>query len=440
MKKYFSQYHWKIFFSLLLLPSLTNCDKWRLEKESFPKVITLDYEVGRNATEALLFGEIVGMVENDLVEECGHVWGLTPDSLFLGNTNGHRRLGKRGNGRFQTDISGLTPGKTYFYRAYIRNKYKTTLYGEIWDLSTPSFSPVFSLDSITRQMGELRVNIYTTISNLSESVGLPITSYGIIWSDNPLPNVFYDPFVPQQEILITEDSISYLSEVTLPGGKIFLRPYLLIGDNAYYGNSVPYTIDNVWIQKADFEGEARYSAVGFSIGQKCYLGTGISGNGEKILKDFWEYDPLSDIWTKKADFGGGPRYYAVGFSIDQKGYIGTGLGENSEFKKDFWEYDPVSDSWTPLADFEGGERTSAIGFSIGNKGYLGTGWGAGGFLNDFWEYCPETDIWVKKTNLGGTERGDAVGFSINLKGYITTGGIIPAFQQPYKDFWEYIPD
>ena len=41
----------------------------------------------------------------------------------------------------------------------------------------------------------------------------------------------------------------------------------------------------VWVQKADFGGVARFTAVGFSIGSKGYVGTG------SLQKDFWEYTP-----------------------------------------------------------------------------------------------------------------------------------------------------
>jgi len=44
-------------------------------------------------------------------------------------------------------------------------------------------------------------------------------------------------------------------------------------------------------QKPDFKGNARSSAVGFSIGNKGYIGTGFGGNFLYILQDFWEYDP-----------------------------------------------------------------------------------------------------------------------------------------------------
>jgi hypothetical protein len=53
---------------------------------------------------------------------------------------------------------------------------------------------------------------------------------------------------------------------------------------------------NTWTQKADFGGTARLFAVGFSIGSKGYIGTGIIGSappGIIVTKDFWEYDPGS---------------------------------------------------------------------------------------------------------------------------------------------------
>lgn len=48
-------------------------------------------------------------------------------------------------------------------------------------------------------------------------------------------------------------------------------------------------------------------------------------------------------------FRGGLLYTATGFSINSKGYIGTGYDGNS--KKDFWEYDPATNSWTQKVHF-----------------------------------------------------------------------------------------
>jgi hypothetical protein len=183
-----------------------------------------------------------------------------------------------------------------------------------------------------------------------------------------------------------------------------------------------------WTKKTSFGGTARCYAVGFSIGTKGYIGTGMSTSS--IEKDFWEWDEATNVWTQKADFGGGGRIYAVGFSIGNKGYIGTG-SDNITAKNDFWEWDQASNTWTQKANFGGAGRENAVGFSIGNKGYIGT---AGPFTNDFWEWNQVSDTWIQKANFGGIERSCAVGFSIGIKGYIGTG-VDPLSAK--NDFWEW---
>jgi hypothetical protein len=225
----------------------------------------------------------------------------------------------------------------------------------------------------------------------------------------------------------------------------FLAVGFHIGNKGYIGTGYDGTsnlkdfweydpVTNNWTKKADFPGIARYSAVGFSIGNKGYIGTGSDGTSD--LKDFWEYDPVIDKWTKKADFAGNARENAIGFSIENKGYIGTGRIISYGLLNDFWEYDPGTDSWTEKANFAGGARYAVSGFSIGSKGYVGTGTdftGEGGgftYRKDFWEYDPSTDVWTKKADFGGGVRELAVGFAIDNKGYMGTG-------LGSNDFWQY---
>ncbi len=196
---------------------------------------------------------------------------------------------------------------------------------------------------------------------------------------------------------------------------------------------------DAWTQKADLPGVGRFSAVGFAINGKGYIGTGnnSSGSGNSPLKDFWEYDPTTDTWTQKADFGGSPRGSAVGFSIDDKGYVGTGTDAG---KIDFWEYNPNLDTWTQKADFEGSPRGGAVGFSIDNKGYVGTGRdNSFSLVNDFWEYDPITDTWTRKADFKGSPRFFAMGFSIGDKGYVGTGNSTSSVGGETSDFWKYDP-
>ena len=98
---------------------------------------------------------------------------------------------------------------------------------------------------------------------------------------------------------------------------------------------------NLWTKKADLPGVARSNAVGFSFSgkKKGYIGTGADKTGAP-LADFWEWDQATNVWTQKKNYGGGPVWGAVGFSIGDKGYIGTGSLDASKgiITDDFWEY------------------------------------------------------------------------------------------------------
>jgi N-acetylneuraminic acid mutarotase len=209
---------------------------------------------------------------------------------------------------------------------------------------------------------------------------------------------------------------------------------------------------NTWNRKEPFPGAARNGAVGIATDTKGYIGTGY--DGKKSLKDFWEYDPVLNAWTQKADFGGDEgtaRYGALGFSINNKCYIGTGY--DGYYLKDFWEYDPATNGWTKKASVGGSKRTNAAGFAINGKGYVCTGMDNGAYEDDFWEYDPATDVWVEKRSISNatdesfddnytTLKGiNKVAFSMNGKGYLATGGegtatAIVWEYDPVTDLWE----
>ena len=202
-------------------------------------------------------------------------------------------------------------------------------------------------------------------------------------------------------------------------------------------------VTNIWTQKSDFGGAARWIATGFSIGTKGYIGTGSIGVGpENSVVDFWEWDGDTasvtyDTWIQKADFPGVPRSTAVGFSIGTFGYIGLGT-DAFYYYDDFWEWNQATNTWTQKADFGGTARQEAACFSIGNKGYVGTG-DDGGNKRDFWEWNGDTasvtyNTWIQKTDFGGAHRRIATGFSIGNRGYIGMGFF---FTVSTNDFWEY---
>jgi N-acetylneuraminic acid mutarotase len=194
----------------------------------------------------------------------------------------------------------------------------------------------------------------------------------------------------------------------------------------------------VWTQKAFFPGTPRYEAVGFSIGNKGYFGTGANFNVSNIpFKDFWEWDKATNTWTQKADVPGPGRYGATAFAVDGKGYVTTGwqqINSSSTALFDIWEYNPSTDTWTQKSNFPGSPRYDAVGLTIDGYGYIGLGYGP--LFNDFWKFDHLLNGWIQVASLPGPARQSASSFSINGKGYVICGSTASG---SLNDTWQYNP-
>jgi N-acetylneuraminic acid mutarotase len=200
---------------------------------------------------------------------------------------------------------------------------------------------------------------------------------------------------------------------------------------------------NNWKELNDFSGGQRERAVGFSIGDYGYLGTGLD-TAEQVLKDLWRYDPSTDSWTQMADLPGSARRDAIGFSAGGKGYIGLGVDNEISFQgvkmKDLWEFDPLTNTWLQKADYPGGAGNGAFFstvFVADEKAYVcGGKINPNTYINQLWEYKPSVDTWTSRAPFPGGIRYLAVSFSIDGVGYVGMG----ANQDVYKkDFYKYSP-
>jgi N-acetylneuraminic acid mutarotase len=192
---------------------------------------------------------------------------------------------------------------------------------------------------------------------------------------------------------------------------------------------------NVWTQLTDFPGEARLGAIGFSIGTKGYVGLGY-GITNTYKNDFWEWNQSTNTWLQKGNFPGDLRAYAEGFSIGTKGYLGMGAGPTTSFMKDFWEWDQATDTWTRKADLPAAGRWNAFGFPLNNKAYIGGGTGASATLYDYWEWNVTTNAWTKKNDLPGEPTFSPLGFSIGSKAYVSGNSYVSSSVATYN-FWEW---
>ncbi|MBK8872823.1 MAG: T9SS type A sorting domain-containing protein [Bacteroidia bacterium] len=244
----------------------------------------------------------------------------------------------------------------------------------------------------------------------------------------------------------------WTQKANYPGGARIFSVGFSIGNKGYIGTGFDLFGDtsafwefdpglNIWNQKTNFLGMMRETAVSFVIGNKGYVCTG--GDYDNFIDhvDLWAYDPALNSWTQKADFGGSGRGSAAGFALLGKGYVGTGVDQSATQFKDFWEYDPVSNNWTQKADFGGLEHYLGTGFAIGTKGYICVGtdhslWPLGN--NELWEYDPILDLWSQKANFGGIGRTEICSFVLCNNGYVGTGTTrIGNFNEARSDFWKY---
>lgn len=112
-----------------------------------------------------------------------------------------------------------------------------------------------------------------------------------------------------------------------------------------------------------------------SYGNDVYAFGGIySGESSTAIANCWKYSIKDNQWSAISDFPGGPRYYMVAIVLGEKIYVGGGLSPiagNDQSKEvcDWWSYDPEKGEWTEILGYPD-YLTPNLGFTIKGKGYL----------------------------------------------------------------------
>jgi N-acetylneuraminic acid mutarotase len=207
----------------------------------------------------------------------------------------------------------------------------------------------------------------------------------------------------------------------------------------------------VWTQVQSFPGQARSNAVGFSISNTGYLGSGLANDGATALADFYAYNPGANTWSPidslHNDTSSFARYDAVAFSFDTTAYVLTGTNSFYYFG-DVWRYSPSANTWIREINYPGSPRSGAVSFVYNGQGYIVTGytsgdkWAQGNLAYDFWRFTPGNDTsvnaWARLNDIYNTNtasfdnnytdiiRDHATAFTIlgqitGDKGYITLG-------------------
>jgi len=248
---------------------------------------------------------------------------------------------------------------------------------------------------------------------------------GASWTSTPYQNLLL-PTQRNEEVAFTIGNKAYMGTG--------LRNYATTMNDFWQYN--PST--NVWKRKADLPGLSRDGAVGFSIGSKGYIATGRHIESPAfppfpLLANLWEYDPATDTWTRKANLPAATRQGAVGFSIGNKGYVATGVLADGTLSKELFEYDPATDTWTQKADFPGDGTSWATSFVLNGTGIVGGGSSSGAYYS----YNPYTNTWSQIADHPDHELF-MHGFSLGQYGFTFLNTNI-CCDVIHNHFWKYIP-
>ncbi|MCK9639352.1 MAG: hypothetical protein M0R39_05525 [Prolixibacteraceae bacterium] len=252
-----------------------------------------------------------------------------------------------GTGSFTNLITGLTPGATYYVRAYATNSIGTT-YGNELTLTAAAISLVLTTGSISN------ITATTAVSggNITTDGGAVVTARGVCWSTSSNPTTANPKTTDGTGTGSFTSSILGLSSNT----TYYARAYAINSAGTSYGNQVSFVTTNTIVNGtvSDVDGNT-YSTV--TIGTQVWMASNLKttkyndGTAIPLVTDNSAWANLSapgycwynnDAATNKSTYGALYNWYTV--NTDK--LCPTG-----------WHV-PTDAEWTVLTTYLGGESVA----------------------------------------------------------------------------------
>ena len=402
-----------------------------------------------------------------VVFQRGVCWNTTQNPTVYGN---HTSDGV-GNGSFVSIATGLTPGTTYYIRAYATNTAGTS-YGNQFSFTTPVLPTV-----TTAQVTSVGVDTAMCGGNVTSDGGSAVLARGVCWSTSQNPTIA-DNF--------TTDSngagafVSHLAGLTT-GTTYYVRAYATNVVGTGYGNQQTFTTQYLPVLSTD-------PVTVFLDTTATFSGNLIShGDATVTVRGFcWDTLPnpvvsgnhTTDLTTTIGAFSSNVNTLRMGTTYYMRAYatssLGTGYGQTvtfSTFGTPSLNTDSVSRITTTTATFygnaffDGGSNITSRGFCWStfpnptvSDNVVQVGSGTGTFSQTVTQLSPGTVYYVRAfaTNAFGVGYGNmitintvnpefsvsplrAIGFSTGNLQYSASGRHATA-DSTAKGTWRFAPN
>ncbi len=315
----------KIWFCLVLISFIfTNVGCKKTPPKLLPSLSTAP--ITNLTSSSVVSGGSVLSDGNAVVTARGVCWGENENPTISNN----KTSDGSGIGTFTSTISGLSPGKLYFLRAYATNIVGTA-YGNQISLTTTSILPTVS----TTEVSEISSSSAKSGGNITDDGGSPVTLRGVCWSLNQNPTTKDSVSVNGTGIGIFSSNITSL----VPGATYFVRAYATNSIGTIYGNQLSFNtnaVEPMVITSALTEITPETAISGGRIidkGGADIITRGIcwSTSPGPTLNDSLSTDDLTDsTYTSTINWlSENTTYYVRAYATNR---VGTGYGNEISFK------------------------------------------------------------------------------------------------------------
>lgn len=171
---------------------------------------------------------------NDPITSRGICWNTTgnPTIADQKTTDGS------GKGTFNSSITALNPGTTYYICAYATNSVGTA-YGNVITFKTTATKPTLTTVAVT----EITANSATSGGNISNDGGATVSVRGLCWSTNPNPTTDHFKTTDGAGPGIFSSAMTNLTSGTI----YYVRAYATNNMGTSYGNEVSFNTPSIYV-------------------------------------------------------------------------------------------------------------------------------------------------------------------------------------------------